>query len=67
MSAKHSQTGLARSAKPMKRAGIVDRMRIAMTDGVLNCSLQQREHASFGSRCGYVYSMAKNYWLVTYS
>ncbi len=39
MIAKHSRMGLARSAKPMKRAGIVDRMRIVMTDGVLHSSL----------------------------
>ena len=40
MSAKHSRMGLARLAKPMKKAGIVDRMRIVMTDGVLQSILQ---------------------------
>ena len=39
MSAKHSQMDLARSAKPMKRGGTEDRMRTAMTDGVLDSSL----------------------------
>ena len=50
MSAKHSRMDLARSAKHMKRVGIVDRMRIAMTDGVLHSSLHRCEHASFCSR-----------------
>ena len=61
MSAKHSRMDLARSAKPMKKAGIVDRMRTAMTNGVLHSSLHQCEHATSSSRGGSVYSMAKDY------
>ena len=50
----------------MKKAGIVDRMRIVMTDGVLHCSPYECEHASFGSRCGYVYSTYGEGLLVSY-
>lgn len=51
----------------MKKAGIVDRMRTAMTDGVLHSSLHQCEHTAFSSRSGSVYFMERDYWLVTYA
>ena len=46
MSAKHSRMGLARSAKHTKKAGIVDRMRIVMTDGVVRSSLSKYTNVS---------------------